>query len=608
MPSNLANPGFFKLVLWATTGVILAFIVAGQAQAQGPGSGTQPVPDVDPKPGLDPLIGPRETNTKPPTNFQETKPGEGEVPLPINLASALMLSDARPLIIDAAKAAEAVAAAQLDKANVLWLPNIYAGVDYFYHTGQYQSPNTGLPVYNSRNAITFGPGVSAVFATTDAIFEPLAAKQVLRARQFSVQAAKNDALMEVAIAYFNVQQSRGKLAGALDTVNKARELARRAEALGRDLAPPIEGDRAKTLLADLEQSAVKAREDWQVASAELARLLRLNPIASITPLEPPHLAMLLIAPKHQVDELIPLGLTNRPELGSAQSIVQATLARLKQEKIRPLIPSLVLQGNSGANGNGAPLFGAASAAGISSMQWSNRFDINAAMLWELKNFGFGNRALVREREGQRQQAIVDLFMAQDKVAAEVAQSHAQLQSAANRINIMDQGLKKALINYAGNLKGMSETTRFGDVLMLVNRPQEVVAALQQLDAAYRAYFEAVQDYNRAQFRMFRSVGYPAEILACQRVAGEILPIDTTRPFDLPPVTGLPCADGFCAPAGANAKPSPSEPPLLPAPKPVQETPKSTPEAAPTPPMGPSANPSQPLTRDTAPSTSTSLPK
>lgn len=185
------------------------------------------------------------------------------------------------------------------------------------------------------------------------------------------------------------------------------------------------------------------------------------------------------------------------------------MARLKQEKIRPLIPSLILQGNSGANGNGAPLIGAASGAGISSLQWSNRFDINAAMLWELKNFGFGNRALVREREGQRQQAIVDLFMAQDKVAAEVAQSHAQLQSAAARISIMDEGLKRALINYDGNIKGMSETTRFGDVLMLVNRPQEVVAALQQLDAAYRAYFQAVQDYNRAQFRMFRSVGYPA---------------------------------------------------------------------------------------------------
>ncbi len=534
----------------------------------------QTIPDLDARPGFEPLLGPREANIKPPVQLPETKPKEGEVPLAINLPSALMLSDARPLIIDAAKAAEGIAAAQLEKANVLWFPNIYAGIDYFYHTGQYPSPSTGTAVYNSRNSITIGPGVSAVFATTDAIFEPLAARQMLRARGFGVQAAKNDALMEVAIAYFNVQQHRGRLAGALDTVAKARELTRRAEILGKDLAAPVEGDRARTLQADLEQIAARAREDWQVASADLARVLRLNPMAAITPVEPPHLAMLLIAPSHEVDQLVPLGLTNRPELGSAQAVVQATLARLKQEKMRPLIPSLVLQGNSGANGNGAPLFGAASAAGPSSMEWSNRFDINAAAIWELKNFGFGNRALVREREAQRQYALVELFQTQDKVAAEVVQAHAQLRNAAARVSIMDTGLKKAIINFEGNMKGMSETTRFGDVLVLVNRPQEVVAALQQLDTAYRTYFESVQDYNRAQFRLFRAVGYPAEVLACQKVAGELLPIDATRPFDLPPVTGIPCAEASCAPLRAapiagesSADKSGTElPKTLPAPK------------------------------------------
>ena len=35
-----------------------------------------------------------------------------------------------------------------------------------------------------------------------------------------------------------------------------------------------------------------------------------------------------------VDELIPVGLTNRPELATRQAFVQATLARLRQERIR----------------------------------------------------------------------------------------------------------------------------------------------------------------------------------------------------------------------------------------------------------------------------------
>lgn len=537
---------FFLAVLTGLTGAGLAY---GQSQLPLPKqevtSPSRPA-GLDPLPGPELLEGPKSANTRPPTEFKQDSPGPDSTPFVINLPTALMLSDARPLIVDAAKAAEAVAAAEYEKAHVLWLPNIYAGIDYYRHDGLYPGVQTGAPYQNSRQAITLGPGVQAIFATTDAIYAPLATQQVLRARRYEVQAAKNDALMDVAIAYFNVQQSRGRMAGAVDTVFKGQELVRRVESLGLGLAAPIETDRARTLLANLEEIAVKAREDWLVSSAELARQLRLNPMASMVPTEPPHLATLLISPSQEVDNLIPVGLTNRPELGASQALVQATLVRLRQEKMRPLIPSLVFQGNSGANGNGNPLIGGAAGSGPgSSMEMGSRFDFNAAMLWELKNFGLGNRALIKERDAQRYQALVELFQVQDRVAAEVAKCHAQLRSATVRVGLADTGLRNALVSFEGNMKGMGQTTRFGDVLNLVNRPQEVVSALAQLDGAYKNYFQAVQDYNRAQFSLFRAVGYPAEVLACQRVNGEILGVDTDRPFDLPPVTGIPCANQMC---------------------------------------------------------------
>ncbi len=533
--------------------LIPLFVALSQAQAQSPPKLPAPRDMGLDAPSIagDPFVGPREANLAPPVTMKIPEGvDEGETLLPINLPSAFMLSDARPLIIDAAKAAEIVAAAQLLKANVLWLPNIYAGIDYFRHDGLYPS-SQGAPVFNNRAALTMGPGVSAIFATTDAIYEPLAARQLLRARQMGVQAAKNDALMDVAVTYFNVQQARGRMAGAMDTVARAKELLRRVTVLSKDLVAPIESDRARTILAEQEEVLVKAKEDWQVAAADLARLLRLNPAARITPTEPPHMALFLIAPSQEVDSLIPLGLTNRPELAASQAIVQATLTRLKQERMRPLIPSLVLQGNSGANGNSSPLIGGSAAAGnIGDIQWGSRFDVNAVALWELKNFGAGNRALIREREGQRLQANVELFMTQDRVAAEVAQAHAQLRSGKERVRIADGGLREALINYEGNLKGMSETTRFGDLLVLINRPQEVVASLQQLDTAYQAYFKSVQDYNRAQFRLFRAMGYPAEALACKKLLDAPVEVDTSRPYDLPPVTALPWANNMIQPAPA----------------------------------------------------------
>jgi hypothetical protein len=73
------------------------------------------------------------------------------------------------------------------------------------------------------------------------------------------------------------------------------------------------------------------------------------------------------------------------------------------------------------------------------------------------------------------------------------------------------------------------------VLTLVNRPQEVVAALAQLQQAYANYYRAIADSNRAQFRLFYALGFPARILACENPPGTPEPIDTSRPGYLPRV-------------------------------------------------------------------------
>ena len=63
-----------------------------------------------------------------------------------------------------------------------------------------------------------------------------------------MQTARNDALLQVAEAYFNVQQARGHLAGAEDSVQKARSLVKTVRSLSAGLVAPIEINRAQTLL------------------------------------------------------------------------------------------------------------------------------------------------------------------------------------------------------------------------------------------------------------------------------------------------------------------------------------------------------------------------
>ena len=86
--------------------------------------------------------------------------------------------------------------------------------------------------------------------------------------------------------------------------------------LARGLVAPDEIDRARTLLAELEQSSQIARQQWRVSSATLTRVLRLDPSSVVVPLEPDHLQVSLIEPSWPVDDLVVVGLMNRPELAS----------------------------------------------------------------------------------------------------------------------------------------------------------------------------------------------------------------------------------------------------------------------------------------------------
>jgi outer membrane protein TolC len=474
----------------------------------------------------------------------QLKPGpvqEGDVPLAINLPTALQLADARPLLIAAAQASLQLALAQWQHTRVLWIPHLNVGGSYLGHAGG-SAGNLGPEFINGRDQLMIGGGVYAIYAITDAIFTPLYQRQILRAREADVQTARNDALLNVAEAYFNVQQERGRLAGMLDVQEKSQRLVGAIRKLSPELTSPIEVNRAQTQLADIEREAALRYQDWRVVSADLTRELRLNPITVVEPLEPPELQVTLISPREPVDALAVIGLTSRPELASHQALVQATLARLRQERMRPLIPSLILAGNPiPVAPYGNLMFGGF---------WSDfsghnnpaafRFDPNVQLYWQLENFGFGNAALVRERQADRQRALVELFRVQDRVAAEVVQAHARVQSAVIRVERAETEVKQAQITFAGNLTAIRQTTDFGGRLILVNRPLEAVDSLRQVERAYQNYFVSVGDYNKAQFQLYRALGYPAGILACQRNNnGDIRPVDASRPPQMAPVNAPP---------------------------------------------------------------------
>ncbi len=534
------------------------------AQTSSASPPTQPAAHYSPAAGQLPATNPatdRGSRTTDHGQIVDLKPpslGAADCPLPINLATALRLADARPLVVVAAQASAWVAEAQLKKANVLWVPAFMMNAAYLRHDGpidfnrgvnvpeginalgQNDPTSFGKPLNQNFNWFYAGAALYQVIAVTDAIFQPLAARQDLNAKRWGIQTAKNDALLETARAYFNVHRYRGQYAGAVYCVEQGHILSEKINAQSRDLVPKVEVDRSRNLVAFLEQQAASARENWRVASADLTQILRLDPRAVVEPLEHDHLQITLIDPGRPLDDLMPIGLTNRPELAAQQAMIQAALVRIRQEKMRPLLPSILITGwqSPGGMADQVGIFGTGQGGKLN--YWSFRDDISAQLVWQMDSFGFGNMALVKKRRGEQSQALAQLFHIQDMVAAEITQAQARLQSAAVRVLQAERSLQTGLATFQKSLEGLGQTQRFGNVLQQIYRPQEVVYALKVLKIAFDEYFATVADYNEAQFRLFHALGYPAQEIESMRPPDGVTPVDTSRPGYLPPVgTGPP---------------------------------------------------------------------
>jgi outer membrane protein TolC len=191
-------------------------------------------------------------------------------------------------------------------------------------------------------------------------------------------------------------------------------------------------------------------------------------------------------------DLLAQGLTNRPELAQYQALVEAALARLKQEQWRPFLPAVQLGYGAGDYGGGkGSFFG----------DFGGRGDFDALLVWELRNLGFGNRALRRERDSQLQQARLTGEQLRDTVAAEVARAYHEVQFRRREIEAARAQVEAAAEALPLNFKGVREGTL---------RAIEAQQAVQALAAARNQYLAAVIDYDRAQFQLLRAIGRPLD--------------------------------------------------------------------------------------------------
>src|SRR5579875_1009821 len=134
---------------------------AGPAPARAPAADPAPAPvrgapDLPPAlPSRPAQVGPlRSSGTGALATDMRLKPApllQNDFRFPINLATALRLSDARPLVVAAAQAGVWVAEAELTRAKVLWVPTLNIGFDYIRHDGGGPDFNKGVMTSPSTN-------------------------------------------------------------------------------------------------------------------------------------------------------------------------------------------------------------------------------------------------------------------------------------------------------------------------------------------------------------------------------------------------------------------------------------------------------------------------
>jgi outer membrane protein TolC len=420
----------------------------------------------------------------------------------IDFVAALQLAEQQNPNIGLSRQAIQEALAQQLQARAMLAPTLRAGGDYRSHQGVLQTSSGKMTdvdsssLYLGNGAMTVAagttviPGVQIFAHLGDGLFEPLAARQLLVSRNFQAQAASNQVLLEVSRRFLDLVSAEGVLLALRLTekdmdqaVRITREFARTKQ--GRD----ADAMRAQTAALLLHAKVTDAEENILTASAELARVLSLDPSIRLRTAAVQQDALLeLVDASQGLQELLQLAREARPELAALSAEIARKQIQVKQERTRPLFPTISLGFSAGNFGGGTdPAFG----------QFGNRTDIDLMAYWTLKNMGVGNWALQKQRLSEQRQTMLERDRAGNLINREVADAQALVIARRQDIDIARERLATAERAFREDLKRIKG---------LVGLPIELLNSLNRLVGARVDVVRVVQNYNLAQMQLFVALG------------------------------------------------------------------------------------------------------
>ena len=471
---------------------------------------------------------------------------------PIDLFSAFrLIGEQNPQVLIAQqRVIESLALRQLAAAQ--FLPNLNAGSSVDSHRGVLQR-SSGVILDVNRDSLYAGAGAFAVGAGTPNIpgvvltgnvavwvYDYLVAEQEVDRRSFASDAVVQDRLLAAAVGYVELLRAEELHKIAEQTRDDAKEVARLTANYARTgEGRKADADRAATELYRREALVIQTAADIGSASAQLARVLHLDPLLRLHPLDEHVLPKSIVPEPVTLPELLTIALLNRPELKERHAAICQALARLDQARWLPFSPTVFLDFSAGTFGGGSSIVDQPVGSGTDALGdprfglFDPRQDFDAAAYWTILNLGVGNKALIDAARSRLRSANLEQVVVLDRIRAEVAAAYARTHARYAQIRIGEMAIQSALDGFQEDLRR---------IISHEGLPLELINSLRLLGRAREQYLNSILDYNRAQFELYVAIGKPpADVLIRPVTRSPVMQAppspETMPPAPAPPVNG-----------------------------------------------------------------------
>jgi len=411
--------------------------------------------------------------------------------IPINLEKVLELGGADNLTIKEYKERQELSLAELTKAKEWWLPEIYAGAQTHQLWGAAMNADGRFFLDVNRQNLWGGLGLNANWDFADGIYSAKSANLRSQASQFLSQAERNQQLLEMINAYY-------ELMTAQLNYNAYQNLVNQSDSIVQQIQIQVEGGllyESELLLAKsnknhLQVEMLNAKKDYNNASAALKKLLNIEQNIKLLSADESLLPLHFTAELEAVEDSVYL---NRPEIKANELQFQALEMERKKYTTGLLIPELNI-GTYGSyfgriNGNVSPMF---PAQYPETQQLYPTSALNVSLMWKIPLGALTYQGDKKSFDSKMRLNEIEAEQFKVQINEEVANATSDLQLGKEQIEIA----KEALDFTTEALNQSIERQKLGTA-----KPFEVFQAQQFFLQAQLDYLKAVSAYNKAQYAL-----------------------------------------------------------------------------------------------------------